>query len=110
MINSWQNKTLLQQPDWINKKQLKTILEQIRNYPKLVSKDEIDVLKNHLERAQINSNDILTLSQTDEIKQQLIINTERAVNRGVFGAPSIFVGEELYFGQDRLFFVEKALK
>ena len=39
---------ILQQPDWVNKKQLQTILEQIRNYPKLVSKDEIDVLKNHL--------------------------------------------------------------
>ena len=48
MIDNWKNKVILQQPDWTNKKQLQTILEQIHNYPKLVSKDEIDVLKNHL--------------------------------------------------------------
>ena len=41
MIDSWKNKVILQQPDWTNKKQLQTILEQIHNYPKLVSKDEI---------------------------------------------------------------------
>ena len=41
---------------------------------------------------------------------ELIKNTEEAVKRGVFGAPSIFVGEEMHFGQDRLNFVEKALK
>ena len=48
MINSWENKTILQQPNWVDKKQLKIILKQIHNYPKLVSKNEIDNLNNHL--------------------------------------------------------------
>ncbi|MGH1359267.1 MAG: 2-hydroxychromene-2-carboxylate isomerase [Burkholderiaceae bacterium] len=43
------------------------------------------------------------------VKQQLIANTEEAVNRGVFGAPSCFVGEKLFFGQDRLDFIAAAL-
>ncbi len=45
----------------------------------------------------------------DEIKQRLIANTTAAVERGVFGAPTFFVEDEMFFGQDRLDFVEEAL-
>lgn len=44
-----------------------------------------------------------------EIKAGLIANTEDAVARGVFGAPTFFVGGDMHFGQDRLDFVERAL-
>jgi 2-hydroxychromene-2-carboxylate isomerase len=44
-----------------------------------------------------------------DVKAALVANTEEAVQRGVFGAPSFFVGEELHFGQDRLDFVRRAL-
>ena len=37
-----------------------------------------------------------------EVKAGLVANTEAAVARGVFGIPSFFLGEELYFGKDRL--------
>ncbi|MGA2548868.1 MAG: 2-hydroxychromene-2-carboxylate isomerase [Burkholderiaceae bacterium] len=43
------------------------------------------------------------------IKEQLKKNTEEAIRRGVFGAPSFFVGDALFWGQDRLLFVEEAL-
>jgi len=43
------------------------------------------------------------------IKEKLKANTDGAVARGVFGAPTFFVGEEMYFGQDRLDYVEDAL-
>jgi 2-hydroxychromene-2-carboxylate isomerase len=36
-------------------------------------------------------------------------NTEEAVKRGAFGAPTFFVSDEMFFGQDRLDFVEAAL-
>ncbi len=39
----------------------------------------------------------------------LVANTEEAVARGVFGAPTVFVGEQMFFGQDRLDFVREAL-
>ena len=71
---------------------------------------DTDILKSYLEELKINSDRVFELSQNDEVKNELIKNTEEAVNRGVFGAPSIFVGEEMHFGQDRLNFVEKALK
>ena len=46
--------------------------------------------------------------QDPEVKQALIAATEEAVARGVFGAPTMFVGDELFFGQDRLDFVAEA--
>jgi 2-hydroxychromene-2-carboxylate isomerase len=44
------------------------------------------------------------------VKDKLRANTEAAVAAGVFGAPSFFVGDRLFFGQDRTDFVELALK
>ena len=44
-----------------------------------------------------------------EVKAKLIDLTDQAVKRGVFGAPTMFVGNEMYFGQDRLEFVREAL-
>ncbi|HYM31968.1 MAG TPA: 2-hydroxychromene-2-carboxylate isomerase [Candidatus Cybelea sp.] len=45
----------------------------------------------------------------DDVKNALKANTEAAVARGVFGAPTFFVDGEMFFGQDRLEFVEDAL-
>ena len=44
------------------------------------------------------------------VKDALKATTEEAVKRGVFGAPTCFVGEEMFFGQDRLDFVREALR
>lgn len=52
---------------------------------------------------------VLALTADEEVKSVLKDNTEKAVQRGVFGAPSMFVDNQLYFGQDRLDFVLEAL-
>ena len=44
-----------------------------------------------------------------EVKEKLKSNTADAVARGAFGAPTFFVGEDMFWGQDRLQFVEAAL-
>jgi 2-hydroxychromene-2-carboxylate isomerase len=44
-----------------------------------------------------------------EVKAALRATTEEAVARGVFGAPTMFVGTEMFFGQDRLDAVRDAL-
>lgn len=49
------------------------------------------------------------LSESDEIRQALADSTDRGLQRGVFGVPSIFVGEELFWGKDRMDFVEEEL-
>ena len=45
-----------------------------------------------------------------EIKKDLIDATDEAVNRGLFGAPSFLVGEELFFGHDRMDLLDAHLK
>lgn len=54
--------------------------------------------------------EVLALTNDESVKTALKDNTDTAVKRGVFGAPSMFVGSQLFFGQDRLDFVEEALR
>ncbi|ANI18069.1 disulfide bond formation protein DsbA [Pseudomonas citronellolis] len=52
---------------------------------------------------------LLALAAEQEVKDALKANTEAAIKRGMFGAPTLFVGDEMFFGQDRLDFVREAL-
>jgi 2-hydroxychromene-2-carboxylate isomerase len=52
---------------------------------------------------------IMDLVNNAEVKDRLRATTDEAVKRGVFGAPTMFVGSEMFFGQDRLEFVREAL-
>ena len=49
------------------------------------------------------------LVQDAEVKAQLLANTERSVERGTFGSPTFFVGDEIFFGKDRLRDVEEMI-
>lgn len=63
-----------------------------------------------LARAGIDPQELLAEIGTDAVKDKLRADTEEAVARGVFGAPTFFVGKDMFWGQDRLMFVEQALK
>ena len=60
-------------------------------------------------QAGLEAEATLALAAQADVKARLITVTEEAVARGVFGAPSFFVGEQMFFGQDRLDFVREAL-
>lgn len=62
-----------------------------------------------LRQAGFDAEGFLALVNDAAVKEQLKNNTEEAVARGVFGAPTFFVGEEMFWGQDRLDFVAQAL-
>jgi 2-hydroxychromene-2-carboxylate isomerase len=62
-----------------------------------------------LRQAGFDADAFQTLVSDPEVKEQLKNNTENAVARGVFGAPTFFVGEEMFWGQDRLDLVAAAL-
>ena len=68
------------------------------------------VLQKVLSDSNFNSHDIFKLASTDSVKEILIANTDSAVKRGLFGVPTIFINGEMFFGQDRLDFVEEILK
>lgn len=62
-----------------------------------------------LARAGVGGNEFMALIADEKTKARLKATTEDAVARGAFGAPTFFVGDEMFFGQDRLDWVEEAL-
>lgn len=70
---------------------------------------ETDEVGRVLSEAGLDAQAWLEKAASEAVKEQLKANTEAAVKRGVFGAPTLFVGNEMFFGQDRLDFVEAAL-
>jgi 2-hydroxychromene-2-carboxylate isomerase len=62
-----------------------------------------------LQRAGIDAAMIMSEVTDAAVKAALRKTTEDAVARGVFGAPTMFVGSEMFFGQDRLEFVAESL-
>ena len=68
-----------------------------------------EVLRGTLRDAGIDAERFESAITSDAVKHRLKRLTEEAVARGVFGAPTMFVGNEMFFGQDRLDFVEEAL-
>jgi 2-hydroxychromene-2-carboxylate isomerase len=71
--------------------------------------DDPEVIRAALLESGLDADRLLAAAQTPEIKQRLLDNTEKAVARGVFGSPSFFVGDELFFGKDRLREVEEEI-
>jgi len=63
-----------------------------------------------LKAAGFDPAEFMAKAESQEAKDRLKATTEEAVTRGVFGAPTTFVGEDMFFGQDRLDFVEEALR
>jgi 2-hydroxychromene-2-carboxylate isomerase len=62
-----------------------------------------------LTEAGLDAAALIPLADDPANKEKLKANTDEAVSRGVFGAPTFFVGDEMHFGQDRLDWVEEAL-
>ena len=72
--------------------------------------DDPDVLRRAIDEAGLDSVSLIALTQTDAIKTKLVDNTAAAVERGVFGVPTFFVGKEMFFGKERLGQVEAAVE
>lgn len=70
---------------------------------------DTEILCDYLDHNGIDSDTVLSLAQTPAIKAQLIANTDAAVSLGLFGVPTMFLDDAMYFGQDRLDFIEEVL-
>ena len=73
-----------------------------------ISKPE--VLAAVLDGLGMDSAALLARTSTQEIKDELRANTDGAIQRGLFGVPTFFVGAEMFWGNDRLEFVEAAVR
>ncbi len=70
---------------------------------------DVDVVRDVLNKAGLDSSALLALAEDPEVKAELIANTEAAAKRGAFGVPTFFVGEDMFWGKERLAQVEEAL-
>ncbi len=96
----------MRQPERLND-YLKAVFKAM--WAKPVNMGDPEVMATTLAAAGFDATAFVALINDPEVKAQLVATTEEAVRRGVFGAPSFFVGDELFFGQDRLGFVREAL-
>ena len=64
--------------------------------------DEDDLIRETLESAGLPADEIIEGMSNPEVKQALIDSTESSVGRGTFGSPTLFVGDEIFFGKDKL--------
>lgn len=71
--------------------------------------DDPQVVAAALTEAGLDAEAILAATQEPEVKAELLANTERAAARGAFGIPTFFVGDEMFFGKERLGQVEEEL-
>ncbi|MBI1199667.1 MAG: 2-hydroxychromene-2-carboxylate isomerase [Phenylobacterium sp.] len=69
--------------------------------------DDPEVVVRTLDAAGLDGQGLVAATQDPEVKAELAANTTAAVERGVFGIPTFFVGDEMFFGKDRLGQVEE---
>jgi 2-hydroxychromene-2-carboxylate isomerase len=71
--------------------------------------DDPEVVRASLEKSGLDAARLLARTQEAEVKDRLLKNTEASVARGTFGSPTFFVGDEIFFGKDRLRDVEEEI-
>jgi 2-hydroxychromene-2-carboxylate isomerase len=71
--------------------------------------DDLEVAAKALSSSGLDGAKLLARAQEPEVKAKLIKNTETAVERGAFGSPTFFVGDEMFFGKEQLREVEELI-
>jgi 2-hydroxychromene-2-carboxylate isomerase len=71
--------------------------------------DDAEVIRATLDAAGLDGQDTLARIQEPAVKDTLLKNTESSVARGTFGAPTFYVGDEIFFGKDSLGAVEEEI-
>jgi 2-hydroxychromene-2-carboxylate isomerase len=68
--------------------------------------DDLEIFRAAFKSSDIDIDRLIARAQQDDVKKKLIEDTTDAVNRGAFGSPTFFVGNEMFFGKDQLRDVE----
>ena len=71
--------------------------------------DDPAVARAALEESGLDGARLIAMTQEPAVKERLLANTQKSVERGAFGSPTFFVGEEMFFGKDRLRDVEEEI-
>lgn len=89
---------------------IRTIFHHVWAAPEPLKTDDLAQVEAVCNAAGLDGGRIVALSEEASAKNAMIANTDSAIARGAFGAPSFFVGDALFFGHDRLDYAAKALK
>ncbi|UVO38277.1 2-hydroxychromene-2-carboxylate isomerase [Bradyrhizobium arachidis] len=79
-------------------------------YAQVLDLGNVEILKDFLKKNELPADRILELMAQEEISDELKARNKAAGEAGLFGTPTFRIGEEIYFGNDRLPFVEAAAK
>ena len=71
--------------------------------------DDPTIIREVLTKNGLPAEEIISASQSPAIKQSLIDSTTSSVEKGNFGSPTFFIGDEMFFGKDRLEQVEEEI-
>ncbi len=71
--------------------------------------DDAEVVREVLTASGFDADSLLARAAEPEVKDRLLKNTQESVARGTFGGPTFFVGDEIFFGKDRLRDVEEEI-
>jgi 2-hydroxychromene-2-carboxylate isomerase len=71
--------------------------------------DDLETFRSAFKSSGIDIDRLIARAQQDDVKKKLIEDTTDAVNRGAFGSPTFFVGNEMFFGKDQLRDVEESI-
>jgi 2-hydroxychromene-2-carboxylate isomerase len=71
--------------------------------------DDPAVVAAALKESGFDAERLLARTQEADVRDKLLKNTQEAVERGTFGSPTFFVGNEIFFGKDRLPDVEEEI-
>src|ERR1043166_5159152 len=71
--------------------------------------DDATVARAALAESGVDGARLLAMTQQAAVKDRLLANTQKSVERGAFGSPTFFVGDEMFFGKDRLRDVEEEI-
>ena len=93
--------------DGTAKKYIDAVFHHMWEEPKKM--DEPEIIRTALDASGLDGARILARIQDQAVKDALLKSTESTVARGTFGAPTFFVGEEMFFGKDRLREVEEEI-
>ncbi len=97
--------------EWVSRPDFDKYLAAIFNaaWQKQQNIADKETLASIVTEAGFSASDFFAAAENPANTEKLKATTDEAVARGVFGAPTFFVGDEMHFGQDRLDFVEEAL-
>jgi len=79
-------------------------------YAQALDLGNVEILRDFLKKNELPADRILELMAQEEISEELKARNKAAEEAGLFGTPTFRIGEEIYFGNDRLPFVEAAAK